>query len=291
MLKYFLAFVFFLGMAIFVARQDERSAQESAQKAKNLASAAISAKSDTEHPQKNIDDTERNSPGWRSFFRWPNGTTAWAIVLTLLAVAEQAKETAKAAKAAEKSAKATEDSIPHQAKAADAALVNAQALINAERALIDIELMEEDITKSYTLYWMRAINYGKTPAIITEAALGRGYWAAIGDIPLNGSIGTTPAPDVRAPLCSIVPPDQKLVDIAKFDISQFDAGADGRIVTYHGHISYRDIFGQDYRTEVVYLLRGAPLSTSSDWQYSDLVCLSEYTRYLTTKKIGEQNPN
>ena len=37
---------------------------------------------------------------WYGFFRWPNGTTTWAIVLTLLAIAERTRETAIAAKAA-----------------------------------------------------------------------------------------------------------------------------------------------------------------------------------------------
>jgi hypothetical protein len=106
MLKYLLIFAFFLGMAVFVSCQDERAAQESAQKAENLASAAIAAKPDTNHPQEHVPQTERHLPSWYGFFRWPNGTTAWAIVLTLMAIAEQTKETAKAAKAAQESAEA-----------------------------------------------------------------------------------------------------------------------------------------------------------------------------------------
>lgn len=86
------------GLTLFIARQDERAAQESAKNPTQLNNGAVS-ESNEQHPQKHIENTNWDTPGWYSFFRWPTGTTTWAIILTLLAIAEQTAETAKAAKA------------------------------------------------------------------------------------------------------------------------------------------------------------------------------------------------
>lgn len=100
MLKYLVAIVILCGLTLFVARQDERTAQESAHKAAQFGDGAVPAKPNEQHPQENVKDTERHTPGWYSFFRWPSGTTTWAIILTLLVISEQTRQTAKSAKAA-----------------------------------------------------------------------------------------------------------------------------------------------------------------------------------------------
>jgi len=43
---------------------------------------------------------ERHSPGWYRVFRWTDGVTVWALILTLLTIAEQSRQTAISAKAA-----------------------------------------------------------------------------------------------------------------------------------------------------------------------------------------------
>ena len=93
--KYIVLFAFFLGMAVYVAVQDERATQQSAQKAEHLGS-GVEASSDANHAKEHIRNSEGNTPSWFGFFRWPNGTTTWAIVLTLLAIAEQTRETRRA---------------------------------------------------------------------------------------------------------------------------------------------------------------------------------------------------
>jgi hypothetical protein len=108
MWKYLLICAFFLGMAVFVARQDERAAQKRTQNAKHLDNCTVIAKADTEHPQENVENTERDTPGWYGFFRWPNGTTTWAIILTFLAIVWQSSETRKSADAARDSIKLQE---------------------------------------------------------------------------------------------------------------------------------------------------------------------------------------
>jgi hypothetical protein len=170
-------------------------------------------------------------------------------------------------------------------KAAKAALLNAQALINSERAWVDIDIVYVDPKESLTSYWMRAINYGKSPAFITEIVLGRAYWLdKIGDIP-QGFDGTV-TPD-KYPMLNPIPPGSVPVELVDFDVAAFSHGEDGRKVTYHGHVTYQDIFGQEHRTEITYLLGWW---VNGGGAHSSLTHLSEYTRYLTTKK-ATQNPN
>jgi hypothetical protein len=49
------------------------------------------------HPQENVPDAEEHPPSWFRFFRWPDGTTTWAIIFTLIAIAAQTEQTKKAA--------------------------------------------------------------------------------------------------------------------------------------------------------------------------------------------------
>jgi hypothetical protein len=87
------------GLAVYISVQDERSAQQTAQEATQPAKSALPAKADENHPQQNISNPKRNLPRWYGFFRWGDGTTTWVIVLTLIAIAEQAKESSKATRA------------------------------------------------------------------------------------------------------------------------------------------------------------------------------------------------
>jgi len=123
----------------------------------------------------------------------PNGDTSiwanaanWALVaigfITFIAVWKQARETAKATQA-------MRDSIPLQKTAADAALLNAQAVINAERPWVMIEKIDEpylepwewppqtkpdelppprpqsELRLSHCMFYLK--NFGNTPAKLT----------------------------------------------------------------------------------------------------------------------------
>ena len=154
---YLLAVVVIIGMAVFVARQDKRAAQECAKNSSDHAKTAVAAKTDEKISKDNVEESERNSPSWFGIFRWPNGTATLALILTLLAVAEQAKETAKSTKAAQESAQGA-------LAAANAALLNAQAFINAERPWILVKAELAKRPESGTWYDVVAVNKGRTPA-------------------------------------------------------------------------------------------------------------------------------
>jgi hypothetical protein len=94
MLKYLAALVVVFGLAFVVARQDQHGADQAAQTHK----AAVATPPNEQHPKENIENPTGDSPRWYvlylySLFRWPSGTTTWAVILTLLAVAEQTAQT------------------------------------------------------------------------------------------------------------------------------------------------------------------------------------------------------
>jgi hypothetical protein len=88
MTKYIVAFVIVLGITVYVSVQDKHAAQ-------NAPPSALSGNVGEKQPPKQTANPERNLPVWYGFFRWPDGTTTWAIVLTLFAIAEQTRETSR----------------------------------------------------------------------------------------------------------------------------------------------------------------------------------------------------
>lgn len=111
MLKYLGMLIAVFALAVYVAAKDEQAAKDAAHKTAQQSNAVPIAKPDANHPKENQENPEGNLPSWYGFFRWPNGTTTWAIILTLLAVAEQTQQTAKAAKASQTAAEAARDQV------------------------------------------------------------------------------------------------------------------------------------------------------------------------------------
>lgn len=167
MRKYLIAFALVFGLAGYVSIRDEHDANQSAQESATALKSTISATPNENHFQQYV----------TYFFRWPNGTTTWAILFTLLAIAEQTKETARSAKAAE-------DSIPLQRQSAGAAKKSADVLIASERAWVTMKIdwapgysgiYAGEHTKNGTTKMMLDAtvrmtyrNDGKTPAWITQ---------------------------------------------------------------------------------------------------------------------------
>lgn len=90
-------------------------------------------------------------PEWIDTFAWPDGVTAWALLLTLIVIGWQSTETRDAAKGA---------------------LLNAQAVIDAERAWV---IIRSSMNWGYIpfvsfplKYWWEIENVSNTPAQILE---------------------------------------------------------------------------------------------------------------------------
>lgn len=162
-------------------------------------------------------------------------------------------------------------------KAADAALRNAQVVINSERAWLDIDLIPVAPGRSGDHY-LRVSNHGKTPGFVTGWVLGRGYWNRKEEI-LLGSIGNAPTPDKKS-LHNMIPANTPgPITLLNFDVAKYPPGEGWQFATYHGHLTYRDIFKQEHRTEVVYRFVAAA---------NFLDPMPEYTRYITKTEKGEE---
>jgi len=88
-----------IGLTIYVACQNQGAASQGQQQGANPTVAPVSPSAHDEQAQNNTNKASGNLPGWYRLFAWPDGTTAWAIILTLIAIAEQTRQTAIAAKA------------------------------------------------------------------------------------------------------------------------------------------------------------------------------------------------
>src|SRR5579872_393370 len=118
-----------------------------------------------------IDNAQRGEPAQAAKPESPSGDTSpeWALVIvgivTFLVIGWQSLETRR-------SADAVKESVPHQKTAADAAFLNAQALINFERpwVMIQIERIPNKAGKATPTFLAKVFNYGKGPAHVTECS-------------------------------------------------------------------------------------------------------------------------
>ncbi len=114
MLKYLGGLVLVLGLAFVVARHNEYATLQSAQESADKNKPAVAVEANKNHPRENPKQSAWDSPSGRIFraaFGWPEGVTVWAIILTLMAIAEQTGQTARAAKATRDAAIATKESV------------------------------------------------------------------------------------------------------------------------------------------------------------------------------------
>jgi hypothetical protein len=248
--KYYVGLVLVLLTALYVSSQYQNHAERTTQQGAQFSDGSF-GKAHDNHSQENAKDAKWYPPRWYRLVTWPEGITTWALMLTLLAIAEQTKETAKAAKAAMKSA---------------------NALVDSERALLDVEIRISSYdppTKS-----LIAINIGKTPAFLvhyvigaserprdsTEDSLPDGFR---GDTHRLGGITGEPYRIIRA--------DGKDTEIISERFTLYTTGTEPHCVFWHGHAEYEDMFRRKYRTEVTYRYRNGAISENlKKTRYIDL---------------------
>lgn len=148
-----------LGATIFVTIEDQRSAERAPQQTAQQPTSAVASGQGNQQSQGNTQKPSRNLPSLHRFFTWPDSMTAWAILLTLWAIAWQSNETKKAAEAAH---------------------MNAQAIVDAERAWMLPKITQPDYREILLLTdrgddWNLPIeitftNHGHTPAIAINAS-------------------------------------------------------------------------------------------------------------------------
>jgi len=148
MWKYVVAFIVIFGLSVYVSWQTQRTADQGTQQTTQTSSGATASNAQDNHVQQDVKNPKRDTPFWFRFFTWHEGVTAWAILLTLLAIAEQTQQTRNAAEAGLDSA--------------NAARLNAQSLVNSERPWLIAEAVKNSQMPHF--YEIQITNCGRTPA-------------------------------------------------------------------------------------------------------------------------------
>lgn len=186
----------------------------------------------TIHSQKNADQSEAKPPWWHEFLAWPEGVTAWLLMLTLGAIVWQSYATANAA---------------------EAALLNARALINAERPWVFMaiektgQVIDVDF-ETLDYFTIKAVNKGRTPAAVLFIGEGVTVLSNAKSLPLLPNY--VEAVEIRSPVMVapdgyqvITQVDQSTLRLKLKNSTLYDAAkaAEARVYVF-GKVLYRDVF-------------------------------------------------
>jgi hypothetical protein len=256
MLKYLALFVVIFGLAVYVSVQDECATQQSIQTSAQLANGTASAKAGEKQPQENLPDIGRFKRICFSFFRWPNGTTAWAIILTLMALVEQTSQTRKAAEATQE---AVRDGKKEYILAEDTAK-------RQLRAYICMDTGEVEIRAGQPIANVHFKNCGQTPAYDVYGWIG----VEVRPHPLQSPLPVRD--DIAKPKTTVGPgvgfgyPGRRKSKMFTPDELSMIGGPRTTFYVY-GRVDYRDAFGSYWYTNVRLIAGGEAglrVSTSTD---------------------------
>jgi hypothetical protein len=204
---------------------------------------------------KNTDKLD-NSPSWIETFAWPEGVTAWALLLTLLVIAWQSTETRAAAKATENAVEIADKSLEVQKTTAKQqlraymAVKEAKAFLYADGVLeVSLKLHNCGQTPAYELRGQH--NSGFSPYPIP--ASGRPpVENLLGSVSVIGSGNNFNIQDALKQLRG-VPVQQTM---AAFTLPDF-------VFVMAGYFTYRDIF-KDKHVIKFQLILGGPCTPRWD---------------------------
>jgi hypothetical protein len=238
MLKYLAWLVLIFGLTVYVSIKDECTAQQTAQHSSQPDRAAISAKADENHADQNVCNAEWNPPRWyrlsSPFFRWPEGTGAWAILLTLLAIVEQTSETRRATNSQREKDRARLFVAPSYGKSYvdfDSPIVNPRGLSE-----LGVEVTQHGATKAFNVrgFAMLLLEPSKNPPSLTNKLRMKM------DIPNV----IEPTPISHEGTIAFLNFDEKAMDSVRNE-KQF--------IHFFGFIGYEDVFGKPHRSPFQYI--------------------------------------
>jgi hypothetical protein len=255
-----------VGGITLVARQQQTASEkyERDRESRCVATFPIASEAEKQDACKHEKDSGKNYlQWWYVLFAWPEGITTWAIIATGVVIGWQSFQTKKAAQAA---------------------LLNAQAVINSERPWIMVTV-EEVVGPSggFNLYMT---NKGRTPAMVTGAYIGCVVVKDLSALPNKAPYGPGSMAKDR-----IVLAGEKL-PITWFDGSTLkkivgkgfpSAPWDGDIFVF-GKVAYRDLLSPSSRSahETRWIgLYQLPTGESSDsiFSFQGIGVPDEYDRY------------
>lgn len=233
MRRYLLVICLILGLAVYVARENQKHSDVATHQSEKKVDDPAIPKTGTTQTQDDKQATEWHPPSWYSFFTWPDGVTALVLITTLFAVVEQAVQTARAAEATEQSVTTANQSLVLQEDTAKRQL-RAYICVTASR----VRIGEEGSLEAHIFFK----NGGQTPAYDVRSwsfPLAEGY-------PLTYNLGIPP-PELPMAV-GIIPSKEKQITVAvpivlrPPDIGRLCNRDFAFYVT--GEVNYSDIFGE-----------------------------------------------
>ena len=228
-----------------------------------------------------IHSPNQQFPGWYRLFTWPEGITTWAIILTLLAIAEQTAYTARAAEGSQASAEAGK-------RAAESAFSQIRIMKDKERARLVIREVDKpevgsperlmNDMRSVTVR-MRVSNEGNSKAFNVEAygllTLARDVKGVPYEMGLRQSIASIF--DFTGQESSHYVYVSGLGELARgqgcttghglfFEQETIKRIRDGGLfMQVSGMITYQDIFGESHQTPFLFIWRPFGNDIGGDW--------------------------
>ena len=177
--------------------------------------------------------SQEETKGWHKFVEFPEGITAWALILTLVVIGIQAiimQQHAGHLKTLSESA----------ADNAEAARLNAQAIINSERPWVVIKIDRDGRLPNF--FRVRAENRGRTPAAILSAREGCAEVTETAELQMSPAYSKVK--QFKEPLLLMSGESQGISDLSPDHVKSgyFPDFADWEKIGYiFGSVVYRDL--------------------------------------------------
>ena len=236
MRKYLTIFAVIFALSIYVSVMDQHIANQAAQLGTQPPNAPASPSAHDSYTEGNAKAPQLRSSGWYGFFAWPNGVTAWAIILTLLAIAEQTKQTAKAAVATEASVESGKDAAKRQLRAYLVVTIGGAVYQEREKGI------------RFAAHPMLT-NTGQTPAHNVKVLAK----AEIFPVPLPKDTSLSEiGDDLGETILGVNQPANMNGIVSVFchddEIENIKAASKGKSLYTWGLVTYKDVFGDEHYT-------------------------------------------
>jgi hypothetical protein len=280
--KYAVAVIVILGFSVYVSHEDQTTRDQYEQKCAQLNARAASPTAHSEDCDKGAENAARHLPRWHGVFGWPEGITTWAILLTLLAIADQTSQTRRAAGATEDAVKASEISYKLARDTSERELRAYLTVTNARLFLYEDGSIEPRLTIS---------NSGQTPAYEFKGIQA----LSLDGRPLASSI-SRPSDDILLRYGTVgrdywLTGEMRKVGTTKQQVMDYLMSGEMHLILY-GWYKYQDVFGHIHPLDfqLVVSQRGT-LSRGQDSENEWLVFFDDWEAIPAERQQKDQNPN
>jgi len=234
MLKYFAMLTLLLPLTMnAISAQDKKTNDQPVAKQCDEKCPGTIISVDNRYSGNQCKESQEGPEGWRKVMTFPEGVTAWALILTFFAIAIQAVIMQKHAG----HLKTLSESAADNAKAARS---NAQAIINSERPWVVIKIDRDGRLPNF--FRVRAENRGRTPAAILSAREGCAEVTETAELQMSPAYSKVK--QFKEPLLLMSGESQGISDLSPDHVKSgyFPDFADWEKIGYiFGSVVYRDL--------------------------------------------------